>query len=99
MCILYCLSSGSGKPEVSELYKDIVPKYATRWRDLGVQLKIPEHHLNTIAVDNYNHPSCSEQCCKKMLQKWMEITPKPTLNSLKMAVGNLPDSSHGGMLL
>ena len=90
------LSSGSGKPEISELHKHIVPKYAARWRDLGVQLKIPEHHLNTIAVDNTNHPFYSEQCCKGMLQKWMEITLNPTWIMLQMAIGCLSDLSDEG---
>ena len=97
MHILYSLSSGSGKPEVSELHRYIVPKYAARWRDLGVQLKIPEHHLNTIAVNNTNHPFYSEQCCKVMLRKWMEITPDATWSILQLAIGCLSDSSHNGM--
>ena len=97
MHILYSLSSGSGKPEVSELHRNIVPKYAARWRDLGVQLKIPEYHLEAIAVNNTNHPSYSEQCCKAMLQKWMEITPDATWSILQMAIDCLSDSSHNGM--
>ena len=97
MHILYFLSLGSGKPEVSELHRHIVPKYAARWRDLGVQLKISEHHLDTIAVDNTNHPSYSEQCCKAMLQKWMDITPDATWSIIQMAIDCLPDSSPNGM--
>ena len=97
MHILYSLSSGSRKSEVSELHRYIVPKYAARWRDLGVQLKIPEHHLNTIATNNTNHPFYSEQCCKAMLQKWMEITPDPTWSILQMAIDCLSDSPHNGM--
>ena len=97
MHILYSLSSGSEKPEVSELHSRIVPKYAARWRDLGVQLKIPEHHLNAIAVNNTHHPSYCEQCCKVMLQKWMEITPNATWSMLHMAIDCLSDSIHNGM--
>ena len=97
MHILYSLSSGSRKPEVSELYRYIVPKYAARWRDLGVQLKIPEHHLNTIAVNNTNYPSYCEQCCKTMLQKWMKITPNATWSMLHEAIDCLSDSLHDGM--
>ena len=100
MHIFYSLSSGSEKLEVSELHSRIVPKYAARWRDLGVQLKIPEHHLNTIAVNNTNHPSYCEQCCKAMLQKWMKITPNATWSMLHMAIDCLSDSFesfHYGM--
>ena len=95
--MLYYFSSASGRPELSELHRHIVPKYAARWRDLGVQLTIPQHHLNTIAVNNTNHPSYNEQCCKAMLQKWMEITPNATWSVLQMAIDSLSDSSHYGM--
>ena len=95
--VLYYLSLGSEKLEVSELHRHIVPKYAARWKDLGVQLKIPEHHLNTIAVNNTNHPSYCQECCKMMLQKWIEITPNATWSMLQKAIGCLSDSSHDGM--
>ena len=81
-------------PELSELHREIVPKCAARWRDLGIELKIPVHHLNTIAVDNTHHPSYSEQCCKAVLQKWMEITPKPAYSTLQKAVDCSSIVSH-----
>ena len=95
--MLCYLSSGSGMPKVLELYRNIVPKYAARWRDLGLQLEIPLHHLDTIAVNYTNHPSYSEQCCKAMLQKWMEVTLNPTWSVLRMAIDSLSDSSHYSM--
>ena len=72
MHTLYSLSSGSEKPEISELHRHIVPQICSKVE------YIPEHHLNTIAVNNTNHPSYCEQCCKAMLQKWMKITPNAT---------------------
>ena len=83
-------------PELSELYRDIVPKYAARWRDLGVELKIPAHHLNTIAVNNVNHPLYCEQCCKAVLQKWMEVTPNPTWTVLRKTIDGLSGLSYEG---
>ena len=76
-------------PELIELHQNIVPVYAARWKDLGIQLKIPLHHLDTIAVNNVNHPHYSQQCCKAVLQKWMEITPNPTMNMLQIAIDSL----------
>ena len=76
--------------EISDLWKAIVPKYAARWKDLGTQLKIPEHHLDAIAVNKVNHPSYSAECCKAMLQKWMEITPDATWDVLEAATECLP---------
>ena len=70
--------------------------YAARWRDLGIQLKIPMHHLDTIAVNHVNHPSYSQQCCKAMLQKWMEITPNATWHMLQRGIDGLMCISQEG---
>ena len=89
-----CVSQGDRNPELSEIHRNIVPVYAARWKDLGVQLKIPIHHLNTIAIDNVHHPSYSQQCCKAMLQKWMESTPNPTWDELQKAIDYLSNLSQ-----
>ena len=81
---------GDKKPEISELHRSIVPKYAAQWKDLGIQLKIPKYHLDAIAVDNVNHPSHSQQCCTAMLMKWMELTPDATWSMLQKAINDLP---------
>ena len=93
---LFNLSSGSRSPELYELHKHVVPKYAAKWEDLGAQLRIPEHHLKAIKTNKANHPSHVEQCCKAMLIKWMEITPQATWNELHMAINSLPDSCYDG---
>ena len=76
--------------EIADLCKTVVPKHAARWKDLGMELKIPQCHLNTIAVDKVNHPSYSAECCKAMLQKWMEITPAANWDMLQAAIESLP---------
>ena len=80
--------------KVSELHRYIVPVYAARWRDLGVELNLPIHRLDIIAVNYINHPSYSEQCCKAVLQKWMEITPNPTWNIIQKAIDVLDSLPH-----
>ena len=95
MYVYHTLVTIGDKPvELSELYRDIVPKYAARWRDLGVHLKIPIYHLDTIAVNNTHHPSYSEQCCKAVLHKWIQITPNPTQSVLQKAIDCLPSLFH-----
>ena len=81
---------GNEKPEISELHRSIVPKYAAQWKDLGIQLKIPEHHLDIIAANNKHSQSYCQDCCKAMLKKWMEITPDATRNVLQKAIDDLP---------
>ena len=82
---------GDETPNILDLHQIIVPRYASRWRDLGVQLKIPTDNLDTIAIDNMNHPRCSQRCCTVMLRRWMEITTKPTWDILRKAIDHLPD--------
>ena len=91
MYFKYLFILGNIQPKESELHRFIVPKFAAKWRDLGVQLEIPKHNLDTIAAD---HPSQSEKCCKAMLQKWMEITPDPTWDKLQTSIFHLPGLSH-----
>ena len=78
------------KPEISELHRSIVPKHAARWKDLGIQLKLPEHDLDTIAANNKNSQSYCQDCCKAMLKKWMEVTPDATWSMLQKATDDLP---------
>ena len=81
---------GNKTSEISELYRFIVPKYAARWKDLGIQLKIPEYYLDTIAANNNHSQSYCQDCCKAVLKKWMDITPNATWNMLQKAIGDLP---------
>ena len=84
------------RPKLPELFRKIVPKYAARWKDLGVQLGIPIYHLDAIEEDNANRQSFTQQCCKAMLRKWMESTPDPTWNILQKAIDCLCDLSDDG---
>ena len=91
VCYMYIL--GDMKPKESDILRYIIPKFAAKWRDLGMLLEIPNYCLKTIAVNNTNHASYSEQCCKSMLQKWMEITPDFTWDKLQKCIGHLPGLS------
>ena len=87
---------GNEIPQLSDLYKDVVPKYAARWKDLGLELKIPQYDLDTIEINNVHYSSHAQKCCKDMLSRWMQITPKPTWNILQKAINGLLLSSHDG---
>ena len=58
---------------------------AYRWRDLGVQLLLPDHQrvLRVIAAD---HPSDTVSCCKCVLEKWLDTTTDATWNQLITAL-------------
>ncbi|XP_065902698.1 uncharacterized protein [Dysidea avara] len=88
--------SGNDVPQLRELYRHIVPVYASVWKDLGLELEIPMYTLNAIAVDHASHPSSSTECCKAMLQKWIRMSPRPTWARLEEALGHLPEPLHPG---
>ena len=81
---------GNKTPELSDLYKNIVPKVAARWKDLGLELNIPIHQLEIIEVDHVNHPRYNEKCCQAMFQRWLQSTIKPSWDELQKAIDNLP---------
>ena len=70
-----------------------MPRYAARWKELGIQLKLSTDCLDTIAINNNNHPRWGQQCCMEVLQRWMEVTTKPTWDIVKNAIDHLPDCS------
>ena len=63
----------------------MVISVADKWRDLGVQLlqPDPEKLLNIIAED---HPHDVVRCCKRVFEKWLEITTDATWNELIRAL-------------
>ena len=85
-----CALLGNTTPKLSDLQKDIVPQYAARWRDLGIQLNIPIHTLDIIAADNVHHREHARSCCRCMLNKWIETNTEATWNELHEAIANLP---------
>ena len=85
-----CVLLGNTTPKLSDLQKDIVPKYAARWRDLGIQLNIPIYTLDIIAKDNANDREHARSCCRGMLNKWIETNTEATWNELHEAIANLP---------
>ena len=87
---------GNAKPELRDLHKYIVPKYATKWEELGLLLKVPTHHLDIIKCD---HPSSCKECCKAMFKKWMEITLDATWDKLRKAINELPSSKESTSVL
>ena len=64
---------------------DVVLQATVKWKDLGVQLLLPQHQgiLDIIAKD---HPSDTLTCCKRMLKKWLETTTDATWNQLLSAL-------------
>ena len=62
-------------PTLKELTEQIVPDYATQWKLIGTLLGLSEGQLKIIEYDNRHSVT---ECCRTMLQKWLELDPKAT---------------------
>ena len=65
----------------------VVEKWATKWKQLGSQLKIGE---SVIRIIDYNYPTDCERCCREMLRRWQEETAHPTWKVLISALDQIP---------
>ena len=64
---MMCIISGCNQ---KNLY-NYVPKFACKWRDVGIQLLKARYH-NALDIIERNCRYDVEECCKKMIDKWLE---------------------------
>ena len=77
------------RPQLVDLYSDVVPKYAIHWEDLGIKLGLKKHDIATISQNNAYNPNRTVDCCKSMLNKWLEIDCSATWDKLRNAIGTI----------
>jgi len=70
----------SKQPTIGELSEKIIPKYAARWRSIGIGLQIS---TETLEIIKYNNPNNAIGCCMDMFIKWLEIDNTATWERLK----------------
>lgn len=73
-------------PKLSDLYSEVIPKYATYWEDLGIKLGLKKHHIDIISENNAFNPNRVTACCKSVLKKWLEIDHSATGEKLRNAI-------------
>ena len=56
--------------DIKNLY-NYVPKFVHKWKDIGIQLLKNEHH-SALTLIEADHKGNTEECCKKMIDKWLE---------------------------
>ena len=79
-------AKGESRPQLAELYSDVVPKYASDWEDIGIKLGLKKHDLDNISTNNAYNPDRTVECCKKMLNKWLETDTSATWDKLRNAI-------------
>ena len=61
------------------------PRFACKWKDIGIQLLKTRHHsaLDLIEAD---HKGNTEECCKRMINKWLETDKNASWSQLIKAL-------------
>ena len=84
MCAsFYVLYVGDERPHPSDIVRQVIPNYATQWRELGVSLGTTSCHLDLIHAD-YPH-RCVDRC-RMMLMKWLRQDISATWGKLVDAI-------------
>ena len=73
-------------PDLAEFNRCIRPTVASKWHDLGVQLKLDVNRLNIIKA---NHLRDVEQCCTDMYQFWLRSDLQASQEKLTIALQNI----------
>ena len=71
------------KPTELYLNRLFIENYATKWRNIGLELNVSSGALDNIEV---NYPIDVEACCKAMLKIWLQRDNKATWGKLLHAV-------------
>ena len=87
--LLY-VNLGREKPKIKDISNYVIPKWASKWRQLGRQLKIGQHLMDNIEC---NYPTDCESCCSDMFSEWLDSNPSACWEDIIVAVDNL--SSDG----
>ena len=82
---------GNKRPTLRDLYKYVVPKYAHKWRYLGVLLHFDQAELDIIFSYFRND---SEECCRSLLSRWLERNRFVSWDELFSAIDDLSQPQH-----
>ena len=59
---------------------ELCAKIAPKWREIGIQLGVPSHELDTIQTNNRGDPNMAKNCLSYMFDWWLkndqDITPE-----------------------
>ena len=86
-------SVGYKRPELSDLYKHVVRKYAHKWRYLGAFLHFKQAELDII-FSNFRNDSM--ECCRTLLSKWLQKNTDASWDQLFSAIDDLPELAYQG---
>ena len=71
------------RPTEQYLNRLFIKNYATKWRDIGLELNITSNNLDIIKTNN---PNEVQERCRGMLKVWLDIDPEASWEKLLRAV-------------
>ena len=71
------------RPSPKDLQRCVTPKYATRWRELGIQLDLTDDALSIIKEDNSHDVT---RRCNVMLSEWLKVDTEASWQKLFTAI-------------
>ena len=100
ICVYACIPrdrvvyapAGDDIPDMKDLNTYVVQQQAAQWEELGLELGLKRYHIDNIARD---HPHEAVICCRKMLQKWLDIDSSASWRKLHDAVRRIRSQTTG----
>ena len=88
-------------PLLKDLYRCVTPTYATKWKEIGIELGLRDTKLKEINVDR----KTVKDCCNDMLAHWLCVDMEASWEKLFNAIDSPSvtsdpesDSSNGKYL-
>jgi len=83
---LLFIPPGNDRPELGDLFINVIPQHAAYWEALGVILGLKDYEIAVISRDYANR---STEGCTAMLMKWLQSVDQPTWGKLDGAINLL----------
>ena len=83
LCLIIDFRAHHGKLDLKDLFLFVVPKYTSRWEQLGTLLGIPMGKLYAI---EYENQTSADDCCLKMLSNWLQCDNAASWGKVQNAV-------------
>ena len=94
MSFLSLVPPGDDRPGLGDLYINVIPQYAARWKALGAIVGLKDYEIDNISEDYANR---SIEGCAAMLMKWLRKNPTASWGKLDDAINLLRPSLTGAV--
>ena len=82
-------SAGNDKPDLRDLYSNVIHQHAAHWENLGALLGLNNYDIANISRDHNR----AVDACREMLMMWLKDIPSPTWGTLDDAIRSMMKAS------